>query len=244
MNNSLGLLLVDRPIPIVKNLKLYQPTVRDVVMMGEEYYNLLLKIWTLKREELIETETEATKQLNDFELWINYIMSFKKMKSAVKKSCLIFFHKEVEFFPLTNTMYIGEGDKGVLLDLNLYLTIRDLFSKLDYSKTSDNQEEQYKKTDHMSALEEKIYSRLKAGEEKLQKIHSSEGNIEDSFGKQIVALVAIGHYTFKEVYDMTMLQFTNLLQKYLDIDNYEIRMHLSPFISSKDDNQENKHWLS
>ena len=74
MNNiNLGLLLCDTPIEIMPGLKLYQPTVRDVVLIGEEHYNLLLRIWLLKREQLITQETEASLKLNDFEIWANLL---------------------------------------------------------------------------------------------------------------------------------------------------------------------------
>ena len=95
----------------------------------------------------------------------------------------------------------------------------------------------------MSPRERKIYERMKAGREKLEKMKQT-GDKNDIFGKQIVGLVAIGHYTYKEVYDMTMLQFVTALRKYLDIQSYELRTQLSPYISSEDGkNQENKHWL-
>lgn len=169
------------------------------------------------------------------------MMSIPVMKEALEESCLMFFHKKIEFFPISNTIYIGEGSKGVLLDLTLFLTLRALFSKLDYNKSSDD-DEQYKDTDNMTARERQIYERIQAGKAKLAKIKGE--NYTDVFGKQISGLVAIGHYTYKEVYDMTMLQFITALRKYLDIERYELMVPLSPFMSSKDgSNQENKHWL-
>lgn len=241
---SLGLVLCDTPIEIVPGLKLYQPTVRDVVLIGEEHYNLLLRIWVLKREQLITEETEASLKLNDFEIWSNYMLNIPAMKEALEESCLIFFHKKIEFFPLSNTMYIGEEGTGLLLDLGLYLTLKALFSKLDYSQsTEEDEKSQFKETKNMSAKERKLYERMKAGQAKLEKMKSS-GDKADIFGKQIAGLVAIGHYTYKEVYDMTMLQFMTALKKYLDIQSYELRTQLSPYISSEDaKNQENKHWL-
>lgn len=128
-----------------------------------------------------------------------------------------------------------------MLDLNLYLTLKSLFSKLDLNHSEEDS--QYKETEKMSARERKIYERMKAGQEKLRRIKGEDDT--DIFGKQIVALVAIGHYTYKEVYDMTMLQFTTALRKYLDIERYELHTMLSPYISSKDSSaQENKHWLT
>ena len=243
MNNTLGLLLSDAPIKINDCIKLYQPTLRDIVYMTEERYNLILKIWTVPRKELIPEENEYTKSLDDLRVWVEYVISVPKMREVVEESCLVFFHKKIEFFPLTYTMYIGEGKDGCLLDLNLFLTIKTLFSKLDFSKP-EKEDSQYKETDNMSERERRIYERMKAGEEKLNKIKYGDVNKDDLFGKQIVALVAIGHYTFKEVYDMTMLQFKYTLDKYIDIEKYELHTILSPYISSKDaENQENKHWI-
>ena len=241
--NSLGLLLSGEPISITSHLKFYQPTVRDVVTMGEEQYNLLLRIWTVERSELVPEENDYTKDRNDFEIWVEYILSIKSMQTALEESCLIFFHKKIEFFPLSHTISIGEGESSELLDLGLYLTIKSLFSKLVQKK--DDKDLQYKETKQMSEREKKMLEKMKAAEAKLNKIKHGESSTDDVFGKQIVSLVAIGHYTFKEVYDMTMLQFTNLLMKYVDIERYELHTVLSPYISSKDaKSQDNKHWLS
>ena len=241
--NSLGLLLSGEPVAITPHLKLYQPTVRDVVTMGEEQYNLLLKLWTTERHELIPEENDYTKERNDFEIWMEYMYSIPSMQNALEESCLVFFHKKIEFFPLSHTINIGEGESSELLDLGLYLTIKSLFSKLVQKR--DDKDQQYKETKQMSEKEKKMLAKMKAAEAKLNKIKHGESSTDDVFGKQIVSLVAIGHYTFKEVYDMTMLQFTNLLMKYVEIERYELHTVLSPYISSKDaKSQDNKHWLS
>ena len=119
--NSLGLLLLDIPFTIAPNLKFYQPKVRDVVVMGEERYGLLTKIWSLERHQLVPTENEYTKALDDFAIWKEYIMSVPKMKDALEESCLVFFRKKIEFLPISNTIYIGEAENGPLHDLGLFL---------------------------------------------------------------------------------------------------------------------------
>lgn len=242
-SNSLGLLLCGDPIKITSRLKFFQPTVRDVVTMGEERYNLLLKIWTVSRDELIPEENDYTQDKDDYTIWFEYIMSVPRMKEALEESCLIFFHKKIEFLPLTHTISIGEGESSELLDLGLYLTIKSLFSKLVQKR--DDKDQQYKETKKMSAREKEMLEKMKAAEAKLNRIKHGDSGTDDMFGKQIVSLVAIGHYTFEQVYDMTMLQFSNLLMKYVDIERYELHTVLSPYISSKDaKSQENKHWLS
>lgn len=242
-SNSLGLLLSGDPIKITSRLKFYQPTVRDVVTMGEERYNLLLRIWTVTRDELIPEENDYTQDKDDYTIWFEYIMSVPKMQEALEESCLVFFRKKIEFLPLTHTISIGEGESSELLDLGLYLTIKSLFSKLVQKR--DDKDQQYKETKKMSAKEKEMLEKMKTAEAKLNRIKHGESGTDDVFGKQIVSLVAIGHYTFSQVYDMTMLQFTNLLMKYVDIERYELHTVLSPYISSKDaKSQDNKHWLS
>jgi hypothetical protein len=242
-SNSLGLLLSGDPIKITSRLKFYQPTVRDVVVMGEERYNLLLRIWTVTRDELIPEENDYTQDKDDYIIWFEYIMSVPQMREALEESCLVFFRKKIEFLPLTHTISIGEGESSELLDLGLYLTIKSLFSKLVQKR--DDKDQQYKETKKMSAKEKEMLEKMKAAEAKLNRIKHGDSGTDDVFGKQIVSLVAIGHYTYEQVYDMTMLQFTNLLMKYVDIERYELHTVLSPYISSKDaKSQENKHWLS
>ena len=241
--NSLGLLLLDVPFTIAPNLKFYQPKVRDVVVMGEERYGLLTKIWSLERHQLVPEENEYTKKLDDFSIWKEYIMSVPKMKDALEESCLVFFRKKIEFLPISNTIYIGEAENGLLLDLGLFLLIKSLFSKINQS-SHDEKDEQYKETANMSERERRLIALMKEREAKFNKLKYGEQNETDILGRQIVALVAIGKYTYTEVYDMTMLQFMHALRKYTEIERYELHTMLSPYISSKDNNQENKHWLA
>ena len=144
---------------------------------------------------------------------------------------------------LKDTIYIGEAENGLLLDLGLFLLIKSLFSKINQS-SHDEKDEQYKETANMSERERRLIALMKEREAKLNKLKYGEQNETDILGRQIVALVAIGKYTYTEVYDMTMLQFMHALRKYTEIERYELHTMLSPYISSKDNNQENKHWLA
>lgn len=247
MNNiDLALILSGAPIQITNNISIYQPTLRDIVIIGEERYNAMLKIWNVTRDKLIQEETEQSRMLDDFEIWKLYILQSPQMIELLEESCLVFFRKKIEFLPITNTMYIGETEQGDLLDLTLFMLLKTAFSKIDPSSNKkDDDNEQYKETQNMSAVERRIYEQMKAGQAKLDKIKNKGKNMDDLLGRQIAGLAAIGHYTFKDIYDMTMLQFTTLLKKHIDVQNFELTTMLSPYMSSKDDNQEekNKHWL-
>jgi hypothetical protein len=121
-------------------------------------------------------------------------------------------------------------------------------SNEDLQQELDNNIENILDKTDFSSLDDSVYSVPDLNlsfRDFVRTVLNGEQNLEDMFGKQIVSLVAIGKYTYQEVYDMTMLQFTNALHKYADIERYEIHAMLSPYMSSKDGkNQENKHWLA
>ena len=109
-------------------------------------------------------------------------------------------------------------------------------------ESSASDEGQYHETDNMSEREKQMIEKMKSSAQKIETINNPNKKPEDYLGNRILGLVAVGGYTFDQVYNMTMLQFNVLLQKYVDIQSFELRTSLSPYISS-DDGHENKFWL-
>ena len=62
---NLGRLMSTTPIPVAGNICFHQPKIIQVLDMGEQMYWGLLKIWDLKRKELIPEENEYTSTLSD-----------------------------------------------------------------------------------------------------------------------------------------------------------------------------------
>jgi hypothetical protein len=77
---------------------------------------------------------------------------------------------------------------------------------------------------------------------KLDKIKNGEKDKKDQLVKQIISLVAIGGYTYDQVYSMTIVQMIYLLKKYVAIQQYELYIALSPYRDSKN-GQTIEHWL-
>ena len=63
---SLAKVLSGEPILLAEELYFYQPTIQEIVDMGEGKYWALINLWTIKRKDMIEKETEQTSQLDDF----------------------------------------------------------------------------------------------------------------------------------------------------------------------------------
>ena len=210
--------------------------------MGERVYWSSINIWTLKRKDIIAEENEYTESMDDYDIWKTYIMSNPAIKKVLAKSCSIFFKSKVEFFDISNTIYVGEKESGLILDNTSYLLIRDIFSSILPDAQENDEDSQYKETDNMSERERQMIAKMKQSQKKIEETKNPNKRPEDYLGNKILGLVAVGHYTFEQVYNMTMLQFNKLLKKYVDVQNYEIRSMLSPYISSED-GQDLKYWL-
>lgn len=163
------------------------------------------------------------------------------MRSRISTSVRIFLHTKIEFLPISNTIMIGEDDSPVLLDERFYFSMKEICQSISMLGVEEK-DEQYKETENMSAREREIIRKMKASAAKLDRIKNGERSTEDRLVKQIISLVAIGHYTFDEVYEMTIVQLIYLLRKYVEIQQYELYTALSPYIDSKK-NQAPKHWL-
>ena len=187
-------------------------------------------------------ENELTKEMDDYDIWKTYIISNPAARKVLEQSCSIFFKSKVEFFDISNTIYVGEKESELILDNTSYLLIRDIFSSILPDAQENDEDSQYKETDNMSERERQMIAKMKQSQKKIEEAKNPNKRPEDYLGDRILGLVAVGHYTFEQVYNMTMLQFNKLLKKYVDVQNYEIRSMLSPYISSED-GQDFKYWL-
>ena len=238
---SLGRLMTATPIPVAKDISFYQPTMRQILNMGEESYWSLLKIWNLSRKELIQTETPETQEMSDWEIWTNVMLYTPQLKQQLICSADCFLHAKIEFLPISNTIMIGEADSLVLLDEKMYNSIQEN-SRSFFELMVDPQEDQYHETENMSERERQIIQKMKESAAKLDKIKNGERKTKDQLINQVISLVAIGHYAFNEVYDMTIVQMILLLKKYVAVQQYELYTALSPYIDSKK-GQGVSHWL-
>lgn len=238
---SLGRLMSATPIPVIDGIYFHQPNLREILDMGEQMYWGLLKVWDLSRKDMLDQETKDSLALDDFQLWSTIALNVPDFRNRVAASIDCFLHTKVEFLPISNTIMVGESDSPILLTETFYYAMREISQSLSHLG-SDKKEEQYQETEHMSEREKQLIAKMKASAEKLDKIKNGERSVEDRLVKQIISLVAIGKYTFDEVYKMTIVQLVYLLKKYVEIQQYELYTALSPYMDSKKGQTVN-HWL-
>jgi len=240
---SLAKVLSGKPILITQDIYYYQPTLQEIVDMGEYTYWALINLWLLKRSDIINQETDMSKTLDDYEVWKLYIMSSPILKKQLKLSCETFLKSKVEFFDVSGTIYIGERESGIILDNTFYFLMKEICERSLPDSSASEEGGQYHENEHMSEREREMIRKMKMSEQKIEETKNPNKKPEDYLGNKILGLVAVGGYTFEQVYNMTMLQFNMLLQKYVDIQSFELRTQLSPYISSEDGQDTNKFWL-
>lgn len=239
---NLANILTGKPYLLTQNIYFYQPSLYEIIEMGEGVYWSLINLWTLKRKDMIAQENEETQKMDDFELWKAFIFSTPQLRKALILSCANLLKEKVEFFDISGTIYIGEKASGIILDNTFYLLMKEVCARMTPDTSASEEGQQYRETDTMTERERQLIEKMKKAEKQVDAIKNPNKKPEDYLGNRIVGLVAVGGYTFEQVYNMTMLQFNLLLQKYVEIQTFELRTALSPYMSS-DDGQGNKFWL-
>lgn len=239
---SLAKVLSGKPLPLIGKIQFYQPTIQEIVDSGESSYWVSVSLWLLNRQDLVIEENEETRKLDDYNIWLLYVLNNPPIRKTLIKSCATLLREKVEFFDISGTIYIGEKESGVILDETFYLLMREMCSRI-MPVDSASKDKQFQETKNMSERERKMIEKMKASAKKIEETKNPDRRPEDFLGNRILGLVAVGGYTFEQVYNMTMLQFNMLLQKYVDIQTFELRTQLSPYISSEEDQKGNKFWL-
>ena len=238
---SLGRLISATPIPVIGKIKFHQSTVGQILDMSETTYWSLIKVWDLKRTDMIPQETSETETLTDFQAWCALINNVPDFRGRVIASVHCFLHTKIEFLPISNTIMIGENDSLILLDEAFYYSMQEICQSISQLGTEEK-EEQFQEHDNMTEMEKRLIAKMKANAEKIERIKNGDKGVEDRLVKQVISLVAIGNHTFEQVCNMTIIQMISLLKKHVEIQQYELYTSLSPYMDSKK-SQGVKHWL-
>lgn len=232
---NMSYLLSGEGIKINSKITVYQPTIKDIAILGYERFGAIYTVWNLTRKDLLASETDETWNLDDFDVYKKFIIYNDELHKVFKDSILFFLHKKVEFLKMENSIFIGELESGIELTKELFSEIQSVIKQITLQKEED---EKIKNAPRSRRAQE-IHDKIVKGQQRLEEIKKERG--EDDLSNQIVSLVAHG-LSFADVYDMTLLQFKMVLEKMVQVENYTITSLLSPYVDKKHKGK-NKHWL-
>lgn len=228
-------MLTGEGITLNSKITIFQPTLRDIVILGYERFGSLYSIWNLTRKELVPEETDETWNMEDFDVYKKFMIYNPDLQKVFKDSVLFFMHQKVEFLKMQNSIFIGELESGIELTEELFSEIQGVIKQI----TSQKEEDSKIQNAPRSKRAQEIHDKIVAGQQRLEEIKKEKG--EDDLASQIVAVVAHGH-SYETVYNMTLIQFRAVLEKMVQIENYTITSLLSPYVDKKHKGK-NKHWL-
>ena len=232
---SLSKLLLGEGIDVNSKITIFQPTIRDIVVLGYERFGGLYSIWNLTRKDLVPKETDETWNLEDWDVYKKFIIYNPDLQKIFKDSVLFFMHKKVEFLKMQNSIFIGELESGIELTEELFSEIQGVIKQI----TSQKEEDLKTKNAPRSKRAQEIHDKIVAGQKKLDEFKKEKG--VDDLANKVVGLVAHG-YGYDEVFNMTLFQFNALIEKVVQVENYTITSMLSPYMDKKHKGK-NKHWL-
>lgn len=232
---SASLLLLGEPIRLSVGIDMFQPTVRDLTVLGMERFGSITAVWFLSRKQLLKQETDETWNMEDFDVLKKFLTYDPILRQTFCDSVLFFLHKKVEFLKMQNSIFIGELQSGIELTEELFLEIQSVVRIITLQKEEDLKT----KNAPRSKRAEQIHERILQGQKKLDDVRKEKGT--DDLASKIVGIAAHG-YKFEDVFNMTVFQFNALIEKVVQVENYNITAMLSPYMS-KNSKSKQKHWL-
>lgn len=232
---NISRILTGEGIELNSKITIFQPTIKDIVILGNERFGNLYTIWNLSRKDLVPEETDETWNLEDWDVYKKFIIYDLNLQKIFKDSVLFFMHKKVEFLKMQNSIFIGELESGIELTEELFSEIQSVIKQI----TSQKEEDINIQNAPRSKRAQEVHDKIVKGQQRLAEIKKEKG--EDDLASQIVAVVAHGH-SYETVYNMTLLQFRAVLEKIVQIENYQIACLLSPYADKKHKSK-TKHWL-
>ena len=134
---NISKILTGEGIELNSKITIFQPTVKDIVILGDERFGNLYAIWNLSRKDLVPEETDETWNLEDWDVYKKFIIYDLNLQKIFKDSVLFFMHKKVEFLKMQNSIFIGELESGIELTEELFSEIQSVIKQITSQKEED-----------------------------------------------------------------------------------------------------------
>lgn len=206
-----GKLLAGLPILVDKTL-IYPLTLKEIFNYGYINYQKNLWIFTEKIEDIFEDVPDEYKELNTFDIFLNFEGDNENFISSLKlffKEEAIVINKQIQIIALPNKQ---------IIDRNNWIRFCEAIN-LQNNKNKKNEIEQY---NPKSAKAKEIADKLKRAKEKINKVKAK--NNEDLDLLDLISAFASynKNVNILDVWNMTMYQFNDQFQRMQLWNDYDI----------------------
>lgn len=230
-------LLYRHEYPINENIKIYIPTVGEVLDNEDDYYSMITTFTAMPIDLMLELDDmgiDYTK-ITDYELFLLLFPGFKQGNTSLIFSGLNLDNFSLDFNKESKMPILIDHESGVVIDKGIYWQVAATLRKINHLKKNNRKPANDEAKKYM--LER---ARIKRNRHKKT---SSVSNIEGL----IVALVNNCNfkYNFNETLGLTIYQFNESLQQLIKKDSYDNLMHgvYSGTVDAKKLNKDELNWL-
>lgn len=200
-------------------VKIHQPTINEIALMGEERFFSLLNLFNLDIEKLREgileslinapsEELEIIKYLDEYNIilfLINTDDNFKQLFLDLFK--LILKNYKIDF--LEYEMILREDDNMLIFNSDLYYKIKDIVSQI-FLFEKFFAESQVKPVNEKA---KKIADKLKRSRDKIQAMNQNDKDEDKSFFANMISVLGVKE-SFSELNHLTVYQLYNKFERY------------------------------
>ncbi len=230
------------------NITVYQPTLRDIDNMGDDFYNTLFRTLLVDKEALKGNENynqEVLGVVSEFELFMELNKQDDMFRETVKQSLLLFTGEEffydgdyLKAFVKSDDPNSEELNIEVYLDENLLEQLRSAIKQINYVPDQNSNGSFNPANDKAKALKERL-------EKTKQKV--KEDNKEENIRlSDIVSIVSnySNDLNILNVWDLTVFQLYECYVRILVWDDYHIGQQHVPHMDEKSQKEVRKsHWV-
>jgi hypothetical protein len=226
--------------------KVHPLLLEEVSNIGEEVYNQHLNILFIDKMSLKELVKDVTDEesLNEFnritpyEALVIHALRDDSICSLICDSLSLFLKEKVGFHPIEGCFFIGEFDKGRIIDSHIFEDIKTIIRKQNYLEDKNEKETEFKPANDKA---KELLEKRNKMKEKLRKQNNEDGlNLCD-----IISIVSTYSQDLNilSVWNLTVYQLYESYLRLIMWDSYHTNFMLIPHVSDSK-SLELKHWAS
>lgn len=201
-------------------VKIHQPTINEIALIGEEMFFSSLNIFMIENEKfkinlincLSESNEEDIKTINDFTEFDIILFLLKSDQDFIKTFRmiidLVIKEYNFEFIDEESRIFLRNEDRVLEIDEQFFTILKDIIYKIFiFDKLFDKA--RYKPVNEAAA---RIAKKLELAKAKT-KVKDSNNN-ENSFIANIISILGVNHQNINDLTNFTLYQLYNQFERY------------------------------
>lgn len=204
-------LLANVPIDIDGMVNFQLPTIREIIMMGEEQYNYYMSALLFSKDSLSDSNDEVLGKMNDYEIFSSLIAYEESFQYSAMSAFSIFTDQEPKLFE-NGAVYFGELSEDSFLDESKWKQMQKIIRLGNYIPEKKKEEEYKAGNNKAKELIDKIMRKKK---------ELNNGNKDEKINlHSIISAVSWRTSGINDILNLTIYQLYDAYHRLNTVDNY------------------------